>query len=221
MWCAQECRELVRQYVPEIMKAVVSLPEEQVCGAIGLCSAASLHTGVLSSCLNCLLCLGMPDKLLWGGVHVLGRSDLFCWSRLLYSMLYLPLSRCTFDMRLSGRLASSLALWVDSSTEPHQSCQKHDSLSLWLPYLNTNVKDFCVSQKRCSATWHGSQNFTGGVVLLCLCVLIRVYLWAGEAKAAASRRLLVEDEPPLPLGAPDPVCQFCEMAVSYVKVPML
>ncbi len=42
---AQECRELVRQYVPEIMKAVVSLPEEQVCGAIGLCSASSLHTG--------------------------------------------------------------------------------------------------------------------------------------------------------------------------------
>ena len=38
---------------------------------------------------------------------------------------------------------------------------------------------------------------------------------AGAAKAAASRRLLVEDES---LGAPDPVCQFCEMAVSYVKV---
>ncbi|BDA43728.1 Aspartic proteinase oryzasin-1 [Coccomyxa sp. Obi] len=81
-----ECRELVRQYVPEIMKAVVSLPEEQVCGAIGLCSASSLHTG--------------------------------------------------------------------------------------------------------------------------------------EAKAAASRRLLVGDEPPRPLGAPDPVCQFCEMAVSYVKIAL-
>ena len=32
----------VKQYVPEIMKAVVSLPEQQVCGAIGLCSAADL-----------------------------------------------------------------------------------------------------------------------------------------------------------------------------------
>lgn len=42
---SQECRELVRQYVPEIMKAVISLPEEQVCGAIGLCSASSLHGG--------------------------------------------------------------------------------------------------------------------------------------------------------------------------------
>ncbi|KAK9915053.1 hypothetical protein WJX75_004180 [Coccomyxa subellipsoidea] len=78
-----ECRELVRQYVPEIMKAVISLPEEQVCGAIGLCSASSLH--------------------------------------------------------------------------------------------------------------------------------------GGAAKAAASRRLLVQDES---LGAPDPVCQFCEMAVSYVKIAL-
>lgn len=41
---------------------------------------------------------------------------------------------------------------------------------------------------------------------------------AGAAKAAASRRLLVQDES---LGAPDPVCQFCEMAVSYVKVCLL
>ena len=32
----------VKQYVPEIMKAVVSLPEQQVCGAIGMCSAADL-----------------------------------------------------------------------------------------------------------------------------------------------------------------------------------
>lgn len=31
----------------------------------------------------------------------------------------------------------------------------------------------------------------------------------------------MEDEPPRPLGAPDPVCQFCEMAVSYVKVCLL
>jgi phytepsin len=37
-----ECRELVKQYVPEIMKAVVSLPEQQVCAAVGLCSASSL-----------------------------------------------------------------------------------------------------------------------------------------------------------------------------------
>ena len=48
-----------------------------------------------------------------------------------------------------------------------------------------------------------------------------MYLCVGEAKAAASRRLLVEDEPARPLGAPDPVCQFCEMAVSYVKVHLL
>ena len=32
----------VKQYVPEIMKAVVNLPEDKVCGAIGLC-ASSLH----------------------------------------------------------------------------------------------------------------------------------------------------------------------------------
>ena len=32
----------VKQYVPEIMKAVVNLPEDKVCGAIGLCSS-SLH----------------------------------------------------------------------------------------------------------------------------------------------------------------------------------
>lgn len=33
----------MKQYVPEIMKAVISLPEEQVCSAIGLCSASSLQ----------------------------------------------------------------------------------------------------------------------------------------------------------------------------------
>ena len=36
------CRLLVKQYVPEIMKAVVALPEQQVCGAIGLCSSSSM-----------------------------------------------------------------------------------------------------------------------------------------------------------------------------------
>ena len=38
----------------------------------------------------------------------------------------------------------------------------------------------------------------------------------------ASRRLLVEDlaggEQARTLGDPNPVCQFCELAVSYVKV---
>lgn len=38
-------RLLVKQYVPEIMKAVVALPEQQVCGAVGLCDTSSM-TGV-------------------------------------------------------------------------------------------------------------------------------------------------------------------------------
>lgn len=38
-------RLLVKQYVPEIMKAVVALPEQQVCGAVGLCDSSSM-TGV-------------------------------------------------------------------------------------------------------------------------------------------------------------------------------
>lgn len=36
------CRLLVKQYVPEIMKAVVALPEQQVCGAVGLCSSSAM-----------------------------------------------------------------------------------------------------------------------------------------------------------------------------------
>ena len=35
-------RLLVKQYVPEIMKAVVALPEQQVCGAVGLCSSSAM-----------------------------------------------------------------------------------------------------------------------------------------------------------------------------------
>ena len=47
----------VKQYVPEIMKAVVSLPEQQVCGAIGMCSAADLSgaPGGLCKSLACVL----------------------------------------------------------------------------------------------------------------------------------------------------------------------
>ena len=40
---------LVKQYVPEIMKAVVALPEQQVCGAVGLCSSSSM-TGAAPAC---------------------------------------------------------------------------------------------------------------------------------------------------------------------------
>ena len=50
--------------------------------------------------------------------------------------------------------------------------------------------------------------------------------WActpGSARVGASRRLLVEEEllgdkQQRMLGDPNPVCQFCELAVSYVKV---
>ena len=45
---------------------------------------------------------------------------------------------------------------------------------------------------------------------------------AGPTRVGASRRLLVEEEltgaeQRRPLGDPNPVCQFCELAVSYVK----
>ena len=44
----------------------------------------------------------------------------------------------------------------------------------------------------------------------------------GSARVGASRRLLVEEEllggeQQRTLGDPNPVCQFCELAVSYVK----
>jgi hypothetical protein len=37
------------------------------------------------------------------------------------------------------------------------------------------------------------------------------------ARAAASRRLLLNEEAGT-LSDPNPICQFCEVAVSYVKV---
>ncbi|KAK9833322.1 hypothetical protein WJX81_006416 [Elliptochloris bilobata] len=36
-----ECRVLVKQYVPQLMKLIVTLPGDQVCAAVGLCQAAS------------------------------------------------------------------------------------------------------------------------------------------------------------------------------------
>lgn len=43
----------MKQYVPEIMKAVVALPEQQVCGAVGLCSSSAM-TGRLFHSPICL-----------------------------------------------------------------------------------------------------------------------------------------------------------------------
>ena len=40
------------------------------------------------------------------------------------------------------------------------------------------------------------------------------------ARAAASRRLLLNEEAGT-LNDPNPICQFCEVAVSYVKVSLL
>ncbi len=45
----------MKQYVPEIMKAVVALPEQQVCGAVGLCSTSSMTGEALFHCLALFL----------------------------------------------------------------------------------------------------------------------------------------------------------------------
>ena len=56
----------------------------------------------------------------------------------------------------------------------------------------------------------GWDAILGDTILCCL---------AGTtARSSASRRLLLQGAE---LGDPNPVCQFCEVAVSYVKVPPL
>ena len=41
----------MHQYVPEIMKAVVNLPEQQVCAAVGLCSG-SFNSGEFAASID-------------------------------------------------------------------------------------------------------------------------------------------------------------------------
>ena len=51
----------------------------------------------------------------------------------------------------------------------------------------------------------------------CMMVLLLMTCWRDTERPAASRRLLL-DQGAGALGDPNPVCQFCEVAVSYVKV---
>ena len=130
--CWGVCRLLVKQYVPEIMKAVVALPEQQVCGAIGLCSSSSMS------------------------------GELLCAAAM----------RPMLPELLPGTLLPCCL------GTPSDAC--HRPMSPMLLLLS----------------------------IMCLC---------DAERPAASRRLLLDQEAGA-LGDPNPVCQFCEVAVSYVKV---
>ena len=159
--CVVGCvrRLLVKQYVPEIMKAVVALPEQQVCGAIGLCSSSSMSGE--------RFCAAAMHPVLFERYHAL------CKQAVLNS---------------SGFLQSIGPGWA----------RMLDSAAL-----------------SCHATpFSGNRNPWIGLPVVSICWVI---CWCCAERPAASRRLLLDQEAGA-LGDPNPVCQFCEVAVSYVKV---
>jgi phytepsin len=58
-----ECKAVVKEYVPEIMKAIVTLPADEVCAAVGLCDTSRVsREGIMSR----------GRKLLMQGSHLEG-----------------------------------------------------------------------------------------------------------------------------------------------------